>query len=259
MSHVAYQWATQTGAVLSAVAAVAVLTVSGRAWKRQRNPIDLAFAVAMAGCLVYLLASSASALSTAQPLTMFAAHAGYQVAIVSVSYFFLVSTSVTRFKIHAVWMTQGVLGLLLLTWYVLGFAAAELGLWALGGAEPSLWQRAVAVCVAKNLSSWTLPLLAGAWRQPAGSGHGLGGPARRQRPAPGPPCGALFLCRLPAAALTADHQPGRAPQPGGAVADERRRIAQDLHDGVGSQLVHAGCRCWSSMVMCLRTPDLLTS
>jgi len=49
MSSVAYQWAVQVGAPLSTVAAVAAVTVSVRAWQRQRNPIDLAFAVATAG------------------------------------------------------------------------------------------------------------------------------------------------------------------------------------------------------------------
>ena len=82
MSPVAYLWAA-----LAAIGTVAVLILSGRAWKRQRNPIDLAYAVAAAGSLVYLLASSARSVTSPTPLGEFAAYAGYQTVIVAVSFF----------------------------------------------------------------------------------------------------------------------------------------------------------------------------
>jgi len=268
VSHVAYHWAAQAGAVLSAVAAVAVLTVSGRAWKRQRNPIDLAFAVAMAGCLAYLLASSANTLATTYPsylLALFATYAGYQIAIVAVSFFFLVSTSVTRFKIHAMWMTQGVLGLLLLTWYVWGSLQQNLAY--------ELWVVLNLVCAsALSLYVWLKTCRRGTyrcWLVLGGSLLGLGIGFEDLLVDNGPildhPVAhyfyAAYLLLLWLLITNRVGHPELAGVPGtehsfasawenvtgfgpatnlasAAVADERRRIAQDLHDGVGSQLVN---------------------
>jgi signal transduction histidine kinase len=265
VSPVAYQWADQTGAVLSAVAAVAVLTVAGRAWKKQRSPIDLAFAVAMAGCFVYLLASSANTVARTYPLAVFASYAGYQIAVVAVSFFFLVSISVTRFIVHAVWMTQGILGLLLLAWYLWGPLEQEpaYGLWvALNLACGS------ALSLYLGLKAWRLGTYR-CWLVLGGSLLGLGIGFEDLLADSSLLMGhslahyfyATFLVLLwllitkrvghaePAAVPGAEHSTatgwesvtGFGPATDlatAAVAGERRRIAQDLHDGVGSQLVN---------------------
>lgn len=264
MSFVAYQWAAQVGAVLSAVTAVLLLSVSVRAWIKQRNPIDLAFAVAMGGCLAYLLLSNASIVGATDPLALFATYAGYQIAIVAVSFFFLVSASVTRFIVHAVWMTQGILGLLLLAWYLWGPLEQELayGLWvALNLACASV------LSLYLGLKAWRLGTYR-CWLVLGGSLLGLGigfedlltDNSLRMGHSLAHYFYATFLLLLwllitkrvghaePAAVPGAEHSPatgwesvtGFGPATDlatAAVAGERRRIAQDLHDGVGSQLV----------------------
>lgn len=264
MSHLAYQWAVQLGAVLSTVAAVAALSVALRAWKKQRSPIDLAFAVSIGACLAYLLPSSANTLGATQPLALFATYSGYQIALIAVSCFFLVSISVTRLMIHSVWMAQGVLGLLLLAWplwYPLQQALAY-GLWA---ALNLLC--ASALCLYLGLKAWRLGTYR-CWLVLGGSLLGLGIGFEDLLAEPDLRLGqslahyfySTFLLLLwllitkrvghaePAAVPGTGHSPatgwealtGFGPAndlASAAVAGERRRIAQDLHDGVGSQLV----------------------
>ena len=108
----AYVWAVQVGAVLSGAATLITMTVAARCWKKQGNPIDLAYAVGTAGWLVYLLAANLGKVVIDNPWTVFATCAGYQIAMVGVSFFLLVSASVTSFKVHTLWMMQGMAGLL---------------------------------------------------------------------------------------------------------------------------------------------------
>ncbi|OGA98911.1 MAG: hypothetical protein A3E79_01810 [Burkholderiales bacterium RIFCSPHIGHO2_12_FULL_61_11] len=264
MSHLAYQWAVQGGAVLSTVVAVAALSVALRDWKKQRSPIDLAFAVAIGGCLAYLLASSANTLGATHPLALFATYAGYQIALIAVSCFFLVSISVTRLRVHAVWMTQAVLGLLLLAWplWVPLQQALAYGLWAALNLVC-----ASALSLYLGLKAWRLGSYR-CWLVFAGSLLGLGigfedllaEPALRLGESLAHYFYGTFLLLLwllitkrvghsePAAVPGTGHSPATAWEAitgfgpandlaSAAVAGERRRIAQDLHDGVGSQLV----------------------
>lgn len=261
----AYSWAAQVGAVLSGGATLATMTVSARAWKRQRNPIDLAYTVGTAGWLLYLLASSISVVAPTNSWAVFATHASYQILVIGVTYFLLVSASVTRFSIHSVWMAQGLGGLLLLlAWNV----------W--GSQEPDL---AYKLWVLLNLAcASALSLYLGlnvyrrrtyrCWLVFGGSLLGLGIcfedllAAAHLRP--GTTLAQYFYAAFlllvwllitnrvgrpePAAVpgmdrtnSTWENVTGFFPetdQSGLAVIQERRRIAQDLHDGVGSQLVN---------------------
>lgn len=261
----AYSWATQVGAVLSGGAALATMTVSIRAWKKQRNPIDLAYTVGTAGWLVYLLASGISAVATTNPWAVFASHASYQFLVVGVTFFLLVSASVTRFSIHFVWMTQGLVGLLLLlAWNVWSSLKPD---WAY-----KLWVVLNLACVS------ALSLYLGltvyrrrtyrCWLVFGSSLLGLGICVEDllavEHLRPGTTLAQYFYASfLLLVWLLVTNRVGR-PEPaavpgtdrthstwenvtgffpdvdlsGLAVTHERQRIAQDLHDGVGSQLVN---------------------
>lgn len=266
MSSVAYQWAVHPGALVSAVVAGAAAAVAYRAWRRQRNPIDIAFAVAMTSWLMHLLTSNARMLpvSPLTPWAMLSSQISYQVALVSVAFFFLVSASITRLNIHAVWMAQGVVGLLLL---LLAWSSLHLDL------AYKLW---IAVNLA-GIAALCFYLGLNALRQ--GSGRcwlafggallGMGGCLEDMLGAAGVRPGntyAHYFCPafLLLFWLMTTHRAGRPEPPvvyeaedsstlnweavtgfgpanklaSAAITNERQRIAQDLHDGVGSQLVN---------------------
>ena len=261
----AYSWAAQAAAVLSGALTVAAMTVAARAWKRQTNPIDFAYAVGAASWLVYLLASNLSTVATTNLWAVFTAHAGYQIVMIGVSFFLLVSASVTRFRIHAVWMIQGVVGLLLLlVWSVWGSLESDL--------PYRLWVTLNLVCAS------ALSLYLGlnvywqrtyrSWLVFCGALLGLGicfeyllGASRLH---PGTTLAQYFyaffllVVWLLITNRAGRPEPAAVPGPGRmhstwenvtgffpdadcsaqAVTSERQRIAQDLHDGVASQLVN---------------------
>lgn len=260
MLPIASNPAVSAAVVLSGGATLIALVLSVKAWKKQRNPIDLAYAVATAGWLIYLLTSSASGFSKNHPPVVFFAHAGYQIVIVAVSFFLLISASVTRFEIHAVWMAQGVIGLLLLAWNEWGPLQRDLA-YTLWVALNLVCISALSLCVGRNAYR-----LGGYrnWMVLVGCLLGLGISTLDLLAFDDLPASSLahyfyaaFLLLLwPLVAdrggrleTGADHPQttgwntvtGMGPATdfaAAAVASERRRIAQDLHDGVGSQLVN---------------------
>ena len=265
MLPLSFSTATLVGAVLSSYAMLIGLTLSARSWKARRNPMYLAYVVATAGWLIYLMGSSAGAMLQNQPLVFFLSHAACQIAIVGVSFFFLISASVIRFEIHSVWMAQFGVGLLLLLW---------------NGWGPWLQDLAYTLWVVLNLLCISVLCLFGAreversdkqhrrWMALCGSLLGLGiciaDVLTVDKPAPGnTPVHYLYAAVLLAlwpiisaqapqmsASLEGTGDPhttawgavtGFGPPTDNialAVANERRRIARDLHDGVCSQLVN---------------------
>lgn len=234
-------------------------------WRAGRNPFHLAYAVATGGWLAYLLGSSASGVFSGNTLPFFLSHATGQVAIVALLFFFLISASVIRFETHLIWVAQGVAGLMLLAW---SHWAHGLQAWVY-----MLWLAMNAVCIIGLLGHGALKVHAlgpqhkRRWLPLVGSVFGLlicmadlltpGLPAAHN-----PPVRVLYavfllvvglliftrtskwfvpLKRMAGAESTAwSPLTGFGPQSdsiASAVALERRRIAQDLHDGVCSQLV----------------------
>lgn len=264
MASVAYQWAVHAGALVSAVVAVGAATVAFRAWNRQRNPIDFAFAVAMTSWLTYLLFSSVRMLPALTPMqwATLSSQISYQMTIVSVAFFILVSASITRLNIHAVWMVQGVLGLLLLVWsshsqdlaykfwiavnlacvtelcFYVGLKALHQGSYrcwlAFGGAFLGL-----GVCLEDMLGAGSVRLgntftqyfyaafLLLFWLLITN---------RAGQPEPSVVHEAEDSHTLNWEALTGFGPANKLAS--AAISTERQRIAQELHDGVGSQLVN---------------------
>jgi signal transduction histidine kinase len=264
MLSVAYQWAVHAGALVSAVMAGSAATVAFRAWRRQRNPIDLAFAIAMTSWLTYLLFSSVRMLPALIPLpwALLSSQVGYQITLISVAFFILVSASITRLNIHAVWMVQGVLGLLLLAWssryqdlaytlwiavnlaciatlcFYLGLKALHQGSYrswlAFGGAILGL-----GVCLEDMLGAGNL-LLGNTFTQYFYAAFlllfWLLITNRAGRPEPSVVPEAEDSSTSNWEALTGFGPANKLAF--AAITNERQRIAQDLHDGVGSQLVN---------------------
>jgi signal transduction histidine kinase len=260
-----YAWAVLAGALLSGVATVVTMTVAARAWKKHGNPIDLAYAVASTGWLIYLLAGNLRTVAMASPWTLFITHAGYQIAMVGVAFFLLIGASVTSLRVHALWMMQGLLGLgLLLAWNVWASLDTDLAY--------RLWVVLNLVCASMLCLYLGLNVYRErtyrCWLILGGSLLGLGicledllasgrlqsgtslthyfyasfllivwllitNRAGRPEPAAVPGTGRTHSTWENVTGFFPDTD-FAAP----AVTNERRRIAQDLHDGVGSQIVN---------------------
>ena len=241
------------------------LSVSLWQWRAGRNPLHLAYAVALGGWLITLLGRSSGSFIQSHTLALFLSHAASQMGIASLLFFFLISASVIRFETHLIWMAQSVAGLMLLIW----------SMWApwLQGWSFALW---VAINVVGIIGlvvhgamkvHETLPQQKVPWLVLACGVLGLG-ICIADLPTLGLPAQAnsvqhylyaAFLLMLGLAISTRplmgfrsfqkDAEPqstawsaitGFGPQSvsvASAIAGERRRIAQDLHDGVCSQLV----------------------
>ena len=119
------------GSLASSLALVLTLALSIRFWLLRPHPIPLAYAISAAGWLIYLWGSEAGRVFNNPSLVLFLHHAGWQIAVVTLSFLFLISSGVKRFEIHAIWMVQGCAGLLLLAWKASssGFDAAAGSSW----------------------------------------------------------------------------------------------------------------------------------
>ncbi len=266
MDSPGYSPATLLGLALSSSGGL-LLALAGSLWfwRAGRNPFHLAYAVATGGWLAYLLGSSAGAVFSSKSLLFFLSHAAGQVAIVALLFFFLISASVIRFETHLIWMAQGIAGLLLLA---LGKLAP-----GLQAGVYMLWLAMNTVCILGLLSHGAFKVHAlgpehrRRWLALLGSVFGLvicmadflSPDLPAERNTPGRALYAVFLLvvglmifartskwfaplKRRAGAQSSAWSPltGFGPQSDSvafAIAGERRRIAQDLHDGVCSQLV----------------------
>lgn len=267
--------AAQQGLALAAAAvgiplASWALSGSRRAWHRQHNPVDLAMSVAACVWLVHLLATTsvdfvASNFPSVEVPSIYVARLGYQALMVSVGFFLLTSAGVTSARVYLLLVVQGAAGVVALHWphWTGGAPAPAYEAWlAINLLSAMLLSAAVAWRVYLSRS---YP----AWLALAGCVIGLGlcidqitlvDNARRFTTM-SDDLYAAFLMVIwhletqrvgsPESRLASthdfQHSTGFEPLTGfgsahdaavSAVALERRRIAQDLHDGVGSQIVN---------------------
>ena len=267
MSPVAYQSVALAGTLLCSGVSVIALAFSASVWKKHRHPVDLAYAFTVAAWLLYLLASGGSAFYRTHPLAVLATHAAYQVAIVALSYFLLISASINRLAIHAVWAVQGLVGLLLLVWGIWAPVPLEQHWTYMAWVAMNLvFAWVLCLCIGLNLgrlNRYRHGLVFGASLLSLGictadllglDGRALGVTLAQYfyaafmlvlwllmtgRVAPAE----VAACSGPAALPSPSWSPVAGPEPASvlvaaAVTSERRRIAQDLHDGIGSQLVN---------------------
>jgi len=261
----AYGWAVHAGEVLSGTALVMTVPFAARAWKKNGNPIDAAYMVGALGWLAYLIASNSGIMALHSSWTVFFAYAGYQLTLVWIAFFLLVTASITHLRIHALWITQGVAGLLLLyAWKVLESEQSDLAyrLWVglnLGFTSVLTLYFGLNVYRMRTYRCW---LVFG------GSLLGLGlcyqDMLVASRLYPGISLPQYFYATfLLIIWLLLTNRAGRSEAANEtdvnqshstwesvtgffseidysavAVTNERRRIAQDLHDGVASQLVN---------------------
>ncbi|MGV8804215.1 MAG: sensor histidine kinase [Polaromonas sp.] len=259
-----YSWAAHAGAVVSVAVTVVSMSVASRSWRQQKNPIDFAYMAACVAWLLYLTFGYFDEQAWFHAWAEFAAHVGYQFVMGGISFFLLVSASVTRLRVHALWMAQGVFGLLLLVLdrqQIMGPDGAH-----------QFWIALNLICVS------TLSFYLGlqvyrqhsyrCWLVFAASLLGLGicfedFLSERHMGSGVTLTQYFYAFFLQVVWLLITNRAGR-PEPaavlGGrrthstwenvtgffpdmnasalAVNSERRRIAQDLHDGVGSQLMN---------------------
>ena len=253
-------------ATLTLAAGLTALALSTIGWRARHDPLDLACAFVTACLLSYLLTRALRGVGTDTPLTVFASHAALQLAIGAVSFFLLLGASVTHFEVHVVWMLQSLLGLLLLAWFAWGPLQPRLAfsLWvvlnllATAGLSFAIGWQAFKVRTARPwvvfgisvmgviVSAQDLLPLSGPWLHTTLPrfvfvafllGLWLALTDRQLLELRGGgdsdnPDTTVWMSITSGIFLPT----ARATQ--AAVADERRRIAHDLHDGVGSQLVN---------------------
>ena len=266
--------AVQLGALLSGAIALGGMVFAARVWKAQRSPFDFAYAICMAGWLAYLVAASLEAGADAfNQVLSFVRHAGYQVFVAGVTFFLLATVSATRINLHWLWIVQGTAGLLLLSaGSGYAFLAPEPA-YRLWGVLNLVF--ATFLTLYLGLSLYLYLGRDGGYRRYLAFGASLQGLgiscdyfllSDNLRAGPTPVQFAYVFCLhmvwllitqrirvFPPAFLASTGEAASPHAPSGAtslqffqgtdssaqaVNEERRRIAQDLHDGVGSQLVN---------------------
>ncbi|UUZ70742.1 histidine kinase dimerization/phosphoacceptor domain-containing protein [Polaromonas sp. P1(28)-8] len=244
--------------------------VARSAWRRHHNPVDLAMSMAAGVWLVHLLTTTpldfvASNFPSVDVPSVYVARLGYQALMVSVGFFLLTSAGVTSARVYLLLVVQAAAGVVALHWpyWTGGAPAPAYEAWiAINLLTAMLLTAAVAWCVYLRRS---YP----GWLALAGCVIGLGmcidqitlaDNARRFATLSDDLYAAFLMViwhlltqragsHVTHSAYMPDFQrsTGFEPLTGfgsahdaavSAVALERRRIAQDLHDGVGSQIVN---------------------
>ncbi len=270
---------TVVSAAMGMVMACWALAVSRRAWRRHQQPQDMAMQVTAGIWLLHLMIVTGLQMASAQRPAWSAAghyaeHVGLQAMVVSVGFFLLSVSGVTRPAVYLVLASQTLLGLVALhwqpwlladtfarftqspiypVWVTLNLLAAALVTLAVARQVHKTQSIAAWLALSACLMGLTLcgdQLILGADSQRASL---LVQPmfalfllvvwrisARADISLTANSAGTAFVADFPRSAnmdVLSDF--GAPPDVAAvAVAYERRRIGQDLHDGVASQLVN---------------------
>lgn len=252
------------------IAVVATVKLPYRAEPGERRPQDLAMVVNALIWLVLALIAAWSGLASHTDVSGLATHIAYQLAVAAVAYLLLVSISTPSARARALWLAYGVTGLALLVWsfggpggndlsylawkvfnvvfFVGMFFALRQHLLRSGGLHAWLVFGASLLALGIGLNdmvsarawdlavTWTHYVFAGyllmMWMLITGRVGVRGGAPRwdealTKEPLQGPGAGSQEL----------PPEPVSDDGPSDVVAQERSRIARELHDGVGSQIV----------------------
>ena len=263
MASTTYQGLTLVSAAAGSVLALFGVLYAQRAWRRSGAHLDLALLVTASVWLLHLVVTTPLQLGGEPALASYAAQISFQALMLAVSWFLLCAVGLQHGKLLAVLALQGLAGLIALQWQHVWGADPVIG----GNSGYTAW---VGINLASALGL-TLVLARQTFRQRnlpcwlalAGSLLAIA------------ICiDDVFLMASPNRIATLSHhfyaaflllmwclltaqQSGQhtafsnssefppisdfgigADAASIAVADERRRIAQDLHDGVGSQIVN---------------------
>ena len=246
------------------------LSASRLAWRRFHNPVDLVMSMTAGVWLVHLLATTtlifvASNFSSFEAASVYVTQLGYQALMASVGVFLLTCAGVTRARVYLIPLAQLVAGMVALHWHqwAVEDPSAAYAVWVGINLLAAVLVTAVVAWRVRQTRSYP------AWLALAGCVIGLSlcidqvalaDTARRLTTLSDDFFAAYLVViwhlvtrRLGSpetkAGLVPDfqHSTGFEPLTGfgpaqdaasAAVATERRRIAQDLHDGVGSQIVN---------------------
>lgn len=242
-------WAEGLGTLLSLLLAAGWLCWSLWGWRKTRHPVDLAFAWAAAAWLTYLMVSPAVGLLKESPRVVFASYLGYQTLVMAVSIFLLTAAAVHSRRVYAVWWLQALLALAALAWHHAtgsGLSPAFVA-WKLVNLAGSTTLTVLLLLRVFHGRQQRQSMVVGACIVGLGvciadllrADGGLLRPTLTQHF-----YGLLLLAMW--VVVTGRAGPAQGEARNGSDSEfaaqvlnhERHRISQDLHDGVGSQLVN---------------------
>ena len=258
MSTSAHHSLMLASALIGTLLAIVALWGSWNAWRKHRNPIDLALAIAAVTWLGHLVVTNVIAFAGSSWQTAYVTDTGLQVLIISISSFLLTSAGLAGRGVTLALGAQAIAGGLALNWDHWGSSEQQAAndFWIMLNLFAAVMMAAIIarqVCVTRDYRCWlalagsVLGIGIGLDDILQGSGVVRIGLLQHFYAAFLLVMWHLVTYRADSSESVFEESSGFQKHSGfdqnpldiaaSAVAGERRRIAQDLHDGVASQLV----------------------